>query len=619
LSEEFGHVLFQRTRGHPLFTIELLRDMQERGALVQDGRGRWLEGPLLDWDELPGRVEGIIEERIGRLEGALRDILSVASVEGQDFTAQVIARVKEIREWELLRVLSQELERRHRLVREREEVKLGRQFLARYQFAHALFQQYLYSQLGAGERRVLRGQIASLLEELYQGHTERIAVQLARHYSEAGEDDRAVDFLVRAGDAAVRLYAHAEARLHYAGALDTLSRMPATVENRRQRVDLLTKRVASSWIADSTEENLGRLAEAERLVRGLAGTDEMSSGDRVRLVNIHYLMGRVHFRGIRMPDVIRHYSQGLTMAQEISDPELLARFSAGIGHALAVQGREAKAESLLRQAMTAQKETGERSEWLQTLAYHGLTTALMGDYALGMAELQRALAGSQELGHITLTCTIQLLLALAHGCGGEPLQAVEDTHKMAEAAVESGDQLLVYVGLGWGAWAKALTGLFEAAEASMDRAQAVAGELGGRLVFADWFLAADAEIALGAGRIQEALDVAGQAVTMAQKVDNPGAEAYARRVWGQALAELEPPRWDEAEAQFAEGLRLYELGQCELWAAQTHTAWGAVCRDRGNLAAAREHWEEAAAQWETSGITWELEKARALIAKLADE
>jgi hypothetical protein len=48
LGKEFRQVLFQRTRGHPLFTIELLRDMQERGVLVQDEQGCWLEGSLLD-------------------------------------------------------------------------------------------------------------------------------------------------------------------------------------------------------------------------------------------------------------------------------------------------------------------------------------------------------------------------------------------------------------------------------------------------------------------------------------------------------------------------------------------------------------------------------------------
>jgi hypothetical protein len=105
-------------------------------------------------------------------------------------------------------------------------------------------------------------------------------------------------------------------------------------------------------------------------------------------------------------------------------------------------------------------------------------------------------------------------------------------------------------------------------------------------------------------------------VATAQQADNLVTEAYARQIWGQALAELEPPRWNEAEAQFAEAMRLFESGQARLWAAQACTAWGTVCRSRGDLAAARGHWEKAAAQWKASGITWELEKVRALLATL---
>ena len=67
LGEGFREALFEHTDGHPLFTIELLRDLQERGDLVQDGDGRWVEDPCLDWSVLPARVEGVIEERIGRL------------------------------------------------------------------------------------------------------------------------------------------------------------------------------------------------------------------------------------------------------------------------------------------------------------------------------------------------------------------------------------------------------------------------------------------------------------------------------------------------------------------------------------------------------------------------
>ena len=92
LSTSFRQALYQHTEGHPLFVVELLRDMQERGDLVLDGQKRWGEGPTLDWDDLPARVEGVIEERIGRLTHDLREALTVGSVEGERFTAEVVGQ-----------------------------------------------------------------------------------------------------------------------------------------------------------------------------------------------------------------------------------------------------------------------------------------------------------------------------------------------------------------------------------------------------------------------------------------------------------------------------------------------------------------------------------------------
>jgi ABC-type oligopeptide transport system substrate-binding subunit len=197
--------------------------MQERGDLVKDGppggNGAWVQGPALDWDGLPARVEAVIEQRIRRLDERLRDALSIASVEGETFTAQVVARVAEIGERQLLRALSQELEKRHRLVREGELIAVGRNRLSRYRFAHALYQAYLYHGLGGGERALLHQEVGDALEALYAGQEEEILPQLAHHYAEAGTAEKAIDYLIRAGDQARTAYAHAEAADHYRRAL----------------------------------------------------------------------------------------------------------------------------------------------------------------------------------------------------------------------------------------------------------------------------------------------------------------------------------------------------------------------------------------------------------------
>ncbi len=222
LDEAFRAALFRQTEGHPLFTIELLRHMQERGDLVQDDEGCWIEVPPLDWDALPARAEAVIEQRLGRLDAALRDILSVASVQGETFTAQIVARLQDLSERQLLHRLSQELQQRHRLVQDQGEMRVGNKRLSRYQFGHVLVQQYLYDRLSPGERRLLHGETAALLEELYQDHTDEITVPLARHYAEAGQGEKAIPYLSRAGDHARLAYAHEEAIDFYQRALTFL-------------------------------------------------------------------------------------------------------------------------------------------------------------------------------------------------------------------------------------------------------------------------------------------------------------------------------------------------------------------------------------------------------------
>jgi tetratricopeptide (TPR) repeat protein len=150
----------------------------------------------------------------------------------------------------------------------------------------------------------------------------------------------------------------------------------------------------------------------------------------------------------------------------------------------------------------------------------------------------------------------------------------------------------------------------------MAKAQAAAQDLGGQLLFADLVASYNAEVALGKGQVEQALSLAEQAVATARKMGGIWGEGMAHQVWGRSLAALSPPRWEEAEAQMAESLRLSELGEARLGAARIRMYWGIICRDRGNKDAAREHFEKAAAQWKASNIPWELERVNKLIAEL---
>ena len=191
--------------------------MEERRYLRQDPEGNWYEFRQLNWNELPARVEGIIEERIARLSDEMRDILNIACVEGQEFT-----EIQKTTERELIKKLARQLKQCHHLVQDLEEKKLGAVILSKYTFSHALFQAYLYKVLEEPERRILHRDVAEALESLYGEHSQTIATQLVRHYTEAMEADKVAEYRKLEGQQFFKLGEFKEARNSFNEALEAI-------------------------------------------------------------------------------------------------------------------------------------------------------------------------------------------------------------------------------------------------------------------------------------------------------------------------------------------------------------------------------------------------------------
>jgi DNA-binding SARP family transcriptional activator/tetratricopeptide (TPR) repeat protein len=257
LGNVFRQTLHQHTRGYALFTVELLRGMQARGDLAQDPEGRWVQGLALDWETLPARVEAVIAQRIGRLPEELQAALAVASVEGETFTAEVMARVEQASVEETIRSLSDQLDRKHQLVSAQGILRMGGRFLSQYRFRHILYQKHLYNGLDPVRRTYLHREVGSALEMLYEEGGEAVAVgeasaaQLAWHFEEAGDAEKAVGYLHQAGERAQRLYANQEAYRYFRQALVLLDGIPSHSSGEDWRRETATH----------LHENLGDILE----------------------------------------------------------------------------------------------------------------------------------------------------------------------------------------------------------------------------------------------------------------------------------------------------------------------------------------------------------------------
>ncbi len=313
LGNNFRETLYRQTRGHALSTVELLRDMQERGDLVQDSEGRWVEGQALDWEALPAQVEAVIAERVGRLDEPARELLRVASVEGETFTAEVVARVLGANERELVRQLGR-LDREHRLVGAQGMRRVSGGRLSLYRFRHILFQRYLYNNVGEGERAYLHEDVGTALEALYWEEAEEmaaIAPQLARHFQEAGIAGKAVGYLSQAGDRARQQYANEEATIYFRRALALLEDAPPDASRAKVEAGIYER--LGDVLRLTGQYDKARAAYQDALARTPAD-------DRIRQGRLHVSTGETWGGLRRFEEAMKAYDRAETaLGQEPAD------------------------------------------------------------------------------------------------------------------------------------------------------------------------------------------------------------------------------------------------------------------------------------------------------------
>jgi tetratricopeptide (TPR) repeat protein len=563
--------------------------------------------------QLPSRVEGVIEQQIGRLDDELRGVLRVASVMGETFTLEVVASVLRADKRSVEARINRDLERRHQLVNAHGIQRIGNLRVSQYRFRHSLFQTYLYNELNANERSNLHGEVALALEDLYGERSEDVAVQLARHFDIAGDDAPAARYLKLAGDDALRVYAYAEARAYYQSALDALGRLPDNEASRTQRVAATVALVRSAYVSDPPPTNMERLQEIEPVAAGLAEPSGGGGGDVQPLAWVHYWMGRLGFMMNEPAKAIGYYQQVQAVADQLEDPELLANPASMIGRAFVSQGRLAEAEPLLRQAVGPLEAQGNIAEWIMTTGYLGMSIAGRGAYEEALATAARGLARARQVDSpmgIGLSHVYQWYI---HFLGGRVDRMRESAAAAVATAREAGDLMIEYVGLGMHAWAASRAGRPHEAERLMDECQRLGKSLGDRLVVADWFAAARVDIELALGRPEEACRRAEQAVELAKRMGGVYAEGFAERAWAQALAVTNESGPGAVDGHFAASLKAFQAGEILPEVARSRVAWAEALNRRGDRDAAEEQLRAAEALLEEIGLDTELGEVRTLL------
>jgi DNA-binding CsgD family transcriptional regulator len=253
----------RRSEGNPLFLGELLRTLEEEEVVQRTSAG-WTLGFLTNV-RVPPLLRQIIEGRAARLDEEARQRLAIAAVLGHEAPLPLWAGVAAVTEDALLPTIAQATAAR---LAEATEDGVG------IRFVHALIREALYEGMSPPTRRRVHRAAAEALA----GGRDPDPDAVASHFRRAG-DERALPWLLRAGERAQRAYAWATAAARFEAALALMEREDSDAGERGWLllrlsgllgyVDVAKARAAADEaVTLATVANDGALAAFARLQRG---------------------------------------------------------------------------------------------------------------------------------------------------------------------------------------------------------------------------------------------------------------------------------------------------------------------------------------------------------------
>ena len=180
LPRELVADIVRRAEGIPLYAVETIRMLLDRGLVVQDGDRYVVTGDVSDLD-VPETLQALLASRLDGLQAVERFALQNAAVLGRSFTAAGVAALTGRPEGEVAGILDG-LVAKQVLSRDDDPRSPDR---GQYVFLQELLRTVTYGTLARRTRKKRHVAAAQHLEQAWPGGREEIAEVLAAHYLEA--------------------------------------------------------------------------------------------------------------------------------------------------------------------------------------------------------------------------------------------------------------------------------------------------------------------------------------------------------------------------------------------------------------------------------------------------
>jgi class 3 adenylate cyclase/tetratricopeptide (TPR) repeat protein len=607
MGADLEELILSKTEGIPFFVEEFMKSLKDLKMIEWRDSGYYLAKDIKEV-EIPSTIQEVIMARVDSLPDGAKSVLQTGSAIGREFSCELIKRVMGIPTPEMTPHLS--VLRDSELLYER-----GVFPQATYIFRHSLTQEVAYDSLLEKKKREIHERIGQAIEELYSDRIEEFYEMLAYHYARSENLEKAYQYLKLSGEKAAQRLSHWEAFRLYKEAINVLTQLPETEENKRKCIEVGLRAAESMSVLGYPEDSLQILEKGESLAKAL--DDERS------LSYFYSSIGLRHLIHGDTPQGTAYAEKAFDVAERILDVDMVATTGNQLCPIYMVGAQYTKGVDVA-QRVTALLEKTQMQHysvaamfwiypWLLSLCGHSM--GALGDSMEGRVSCEKAVSFARELNNLSAIATVEFNFGwfFVHTGNGE--KAVEH-FKIAlplfeehQVATLLGNAL---AGLGWGYYLmEDLEGAREHAQRAM-KFQKDAG-IAMFLSMPYWLLGS---IYLDSDDLTNARGSAEEALQLAQSNGEKWMEAISSILLGRILGRVDKTLVGEAEEYVNRGIDILKEHRVNTWLSVSHFNLGELYADIGQREKALENLKKAETAFQEMGMDYYLRRTQEVLERV---
>jgi predicted ATPase len=613
LSQSIRQDIIERTDGVPLFVEEMTKAVLEaQGEEAAESTITTIPSPSIG---VPASLHASLMARLDRL-GPAKEVAQIGAAVGREFSHALLQAVVHKPDAELRSALD-------RLLAAGLLFRQGLPPHATYLFKHALVQDAAYGTLLREPRRALHARIAHTLESQFAEIAENQPELLARHWTEAGQIEKAAHLWGKAGQRSLERSALVEAAELLGRALDQIASLPGTPALRREQIKLQVALITpllhiSGYAAPETKS----AAERARLLIEQAEALGEPPEDPLLLFSVLYSFWVMALNGVAGDGkVVRQLAgQFLALAEKQKETVPLMVGHRLMGVSLLHAGDLGGGRAHLDRASALYDPAEDRplanrfgtDVRVASLCFRSIAGWLLGYPEAALADADHALKHARDIGEAaTLMYALTgTLLTLLH-CGNYATATAQFAELVA-LTDEKGTLFWKNLAMGPQGCVLALTGKASDAIRMITESRSTGSTL--------WLPASLSHLAKAyaeLGEFDDARRCIGEAMTAIETTSERMWEADVHRVAGEIALMSPKPDVRKAEADFERALVVSRQQRAKSWELRAAMSLARLWRDQGKVQQARELLAPVYG-WFTEGFdTRDLKDAKALLEELA--